>query len=304
MPIRIGLPQGLMHYYYGQVWESFFQRLGDEILVSGETTKVMLNAGGMLDDVCLPVKAYFGHVYQIYQKVDCLFVPRIVSVARHEYTCPKLMGLPDLLKSNIAHLPPLLASEVNLRRFPFSMYQMIIEAGRISGVGALKSLQAWYRSREEPRTLWGNTVPANDGLSGPKLAVIGHPYIIYDRRTGMDILHKLQDMSVQVVTPQMVEPSQVKAALTLLDKKPFWSYCGDLAGAALALMEQKKVDGMIFMTSFSCGPDSLLGEIIKQQAEKHRLPFMGLSVDEHTAEAGFITRLEAFVDMLTRRRRS
>ena len=304
MPIRVGLPQGLMHYYYGRVWENFFHRLGAEVLLSGDTTKAMLNAGGVLDDVCLPVKAYFGHVCQIYKEVDCLFVPRIVSVTRHGYACPKLMGLADMLKSNISNLPPLLASEVNSRHFPFSMYQMIIEAGRMAGVGAFGSLLAWYRAWDETRNIQ-NAVPADAcGTNGPKLALIGHPYIIYDRQIGMDIVHKLQAMDVRVVTPQTVEPGRIKTALSCLDKKPYWSYCGALAGAALALMEQKKVDGMILMTSFSCGPDSLLGEIVKRQAEKHQLPFMGLSVDEHTAEAGFITRLEAYVDMLIRRENS
>jgi hypothetical protein len=64
LPIRIGLPRGLLHYYYGRVWENFFHELGAEVVVSGETTKAMLNYGGILDEVCLPVKAYFGHEYR------------------------------------------------------------------------------------------------------------------------------------------------------------------------------------------------------------------------------------------------
>ena len=116
----------------------------------------------------------------------------------------------------------------------------------------------------------------------------------------MDIISKLEKLCVNVVTPQMVEACKAKASLNILGKRLFWSYCERLAGAALALMQPPAVDGMIFITSFSCGPDSLMGEVLKQQAEKNNMPFMLLTVDEHTAEAGFVTRLEAFADMLAR----
>lgn len=75
-----------------------------------------------------------------------------------------------------------------------------------------------------------------------------------------------------------------------------------MAGAAMAFMKpDKPVDGIIFLTSFSCGPDALTSEIVSQHAHSNGIPYMLLTVDEHTAEAGFITRLEAFTDMLKRR---
>lgn len=301
MPIRIGLPQGLLHYYYGQIWEKFFYQLGAEVLVSGKTTKAMLDFGGKLDEVCLPVKAYLGHVYQIYQEVDCLFVPRIVSIARGQFTCPKLIGLPDLIKSNIERLPPVISSEVDLWRSPFTPYRRVIDVGHMVKAGALESLHAWYRACQNGQNVQTAIQTEDCRLTGPKIALIGHPYIIYDRQIGMDIINKLEKMNINVITPQMVEPKQVKTALALLNKRPYWSYCGRFTGAALALMQSQTVDGMIFITSFSCGPDSLMADMVKQQAEQRNLPFMLLTVDEHTAEEGFITRLEAFSDMLARR---
>jgi predicted nucleotide-binding protein (sugar kinase/HSP70/actin superfamily) len=67
------------------------------------------------------------------------------------------------------------------------------------------------------------------------------------------------------------------------------------------MARKRSIQGIIFMTCFACGPDALVGELIRQQACQQNIPCMQLSLDEHTAEAGLITRLEAFTDMVKRR---
>jgi len=64
------------------------------------------------------------------------------------------------------------------------------------------------------------------------------------------------------------------------------------------------VDGAIGMIAFGCGPDSLMMDMVQRQAIKlGTTPFMSLTLEEHTAEAGVATRLEAFLDMIQRRKR-
>jgi predicted nucleotide-binding protein (sugar kinase/HSP70/actin superfamily) len=278
------------------------QELGAEVIVTGDTTKATLDYGSVLDEVCLPVKAYFGHVCQLYKEVDYLFAPRVISVAAGQYTCPKIIGMPDMLRSNINQLPPVLDVNVNLRQNKRSLYQAIVSVGHTLGRGAIPSLYAWYRAwkyRYQQQTLYqGETERQRVGL-------IGHPYIIYDRQLSMDIVNKLQGFGVDVITPEMVSSREAAAAAKILGKKIFWSNSHHMAGAALALMQSgHPVNGLIFMTSFSCGPDTLIGELINQHAQSLNIPCMLLAVDEHTAEAGFITRLEAFTDMLVRRKKS
>ncbi|MBQ9688074.1 hypothetical protein IJV79_00400, partial [bacterium] len=52
-----------------------------------------------------------------------------------------------------------------------------------------------------------------------------------------------------------------------------------------------------------CGPDSLMLERITRKSRQFDKPLLNLTIDEHTGEAGFITRLEAFIDMLYRKKR-
>ena len=298
MKIRIGIPRGLLYYYYGQVWRCFLQQLGAEVIVSGETSKKTLHYGSALDEVCLPVKAYFGHVYEIYQDVDYLFVPRIVSAAKGQYTCPEMIGVPDMLRSNIPNLPKLIEVTVNLRKDWRNLYHAVTTVGKILNAGTATSLYAWHQAWRSGQQQTCLPIVSNKSLS---IGLIGHPYIIYDRQISMNVLDKLSNLGINVITPDMVAVYHPAKMATCLDKEIFWCYCSHLAGAAFALMQPAQVNGVIMMSPFSCGPDSLIGEIIKGRAQTLNIPFMLLTIDEHTAEAGFITRLEAFIDMLGRR---
>lgn len=301
MQARIGLPQGLLHYQYGPVWERFLTELGAEVVPSGETTRETLDSGSVLDEICLPAKVYYGHAVKLYREVDFLFVPRVVSVQKGQYTCPKIIGMPDMLRNNSEVLPQIIDIDVNLRQGTRPLFQAVTAAGRVLGQNAVTSIAAWYKA-------WKCHTPqkARPVLAGqPAVALIGHPYLLYDSLISMNVMTKLQQMGLAVLTPDMVDEKTANQAAGVLGKKIFWSSSHHLAGAALALMNGSwPVKGLIFMTCFACGPDALIGELIAQRAQVLGMPCMHLSIDEHTAEAGFVTRLEAFTDMLTRRWRA
>lgn len=298
MTIRIGMPRALLYHEYGLLWERYLTELGAEVLVSAETTRETLDYGSVLDEVCLPAKVCFGHACHLRHEVDSLFFPRVVSVAKGQYTCPKIIGMPDLLRSNADRLPPIMDVSVNLRQERYKLFETIVSVGRMLGKQPLASLHAWYvawRTSRERKT----TLLPRAGLE--RIALIGHPYMLYDRQVSMNIMSKLSGLGLAPITPEMVSSGDIEKASRSLDKKLFWTHSHHLAGAALTLMTSlNPVKGIIFLTSFSCGPDALVGEIISQKAHSLRIPCMILSIDEHTAEAGFITRLEAFADMLTR----
>ena len=81
-------------------------------------------------------------------------------------------------------------------------------------------------------------------------------------------------------------------------------HCNEMTGAAGHYLKDNKIDGLITLTAFGCGPDSLMIERITRKAKRFNKPLLNLTIDEQTGEAGFITRLEAFVDMLFRKKRA
>ena len=110
-------------------------------------------------------------------------------------------------------------------------------------------------------------------------------------------------MGVIVHSAYQLTDGQLKSGICALDTTPYWANQMEVTGCAGHYLKDDKIDGIITITAFGCGPDSLMIEDIKRKAKNFQKPLLNLSIDEHTGEAGFVTRLEAFCDMLFRNKR-
>ncbi|MFA5881696.1 MAG: acyl-CoA dehydratase activase-related protein [Eubacteriales bacterium] len=325
MPVKIGIPRALLYYYFYPLWKGFFEALGVEVVLSSKTTKAILDKGikQSVDEACLPVKLFFGHVLDLKDRVDYVFIPRLVSVERKAYICPKFMGLPDMIRHNIVGLPTIIDVTVNMSRKEKNLYKSFVEAGRFFTCNPLAIRRAYHKGLEElerfnrlnqlgflPNEAMdymekGPTVqnhsPRGDG--GITIALIGHGYNIYDTYISMNVIEKLREMDVRVVTPDNLTGSIIEEMSDELPKRMFWTLGKRMIGSAFHFMRSDSIDGIIHVASFGCGPDSFTGEIIERRLRRRgTLPFLNLVIDEHSGEAGIITRLEAFVDMIRWRR--
>ena len=101
----------------------------------------------------------------------------------------------------------------------------------------------------------------------------------------------------------MLATPQLAAAIDRLVGRAYWTYEEEVVGAGGHYL-QSGVDGIIGIMAFGCGPDSLMMDMVHRQANRLKTtPFMCLTLEEHTSEAGVITRLEAFLDMIYRKKR-
>jgi predicted nucleotide-binding protein (sugar kinase/HSP70/actin superfamily) len=101
----------------------------------------------------------------------------------------------------------------------------------------------------------------------------------------------------------MAPAEGVQEGILRLTGEHHWTYEGEMVGACGYYLAREDVDGIIAMAAFGCGPDSVMLDIMHRETSKAKKPFMSLIVDEHSAEAGLVTRLEAFMDMLERQKR-
>ena len=136
------------------------------------------------------------------------------------------------------------------------------------------------------------------------VALIGHGYNIYDKRICMDIFKKLEEMDVRVFNAYQLTSEQLKGGMNALNSSLYWANQYEMTGCAGHYLQDEKIDGIITLTAFGCGPDSLMLEDIKRKSKNFNKPLLNLTIDEHTGEAGFITRIEAFCDMLFRCKRA
>ncbi|NLK00115.1 MAG: hypothetical protein GX318_02610 [Clostridia bacterium] len=320
MAVKVGIPRALFYFYYYPLWKSFLENLGARVVVSPPTNKRIMDAGvkKAVDEACLPVKVYYGHVLELVGSVDLLFAPRLISVEKRAYICPKFMGLPDMIRSNIDGLPPMMDTTIDVSRKSKNLHKGVQEMGRFLSKSPRKITRAWEKALEKHEVFLGLTYSGflpheaieimeggcrkveTMGDDSLKIALLGHGYNIYDEHISMNIVRNLKNMGVRVVTPDILPPEVTEAEAAKLPKRMFWTLGKRMLGGVLHYIHDSDVDGIIYVAAFGCGPDSMIADLSERFVRRHKkIPFMLLTLDEHSGEAGVLTRLEAFVDMLT-----
>lgn len=329
--MKVGVPRALSYYRYYPLWKTLLEGLGTEVVLSRPTSKKLLEDGvrHCVDDICVPVKIYFGHLMDLAGRCDRLFVSRLVSVEKAEndtYTCPKLIGLPDMVKASLESLPPMVEFVVDVQnRSIKSSARQVAAALGTSSSAARSALTCSLAVQEryegllldglDPesamKTVLGNgsgagerreTGPARRGRADLKIALVGHEYLIHDRFISHDIAGKLERMGADVSLMSQVTAAQINAQLERYDGIS-WSYEKELLGAASYFLSRDDIDGVMLVIGFACGPDSIIGEIITREVmTDDSPPVTTIVLDEHTGEAGVATRVEAFVDLIRRAR--
>ena len=143
----------------------------------------------------------------------------------------------------------------------------------------------------------------NDEKLPVTIAVIGYPYIVHDPFLSCGMIEFLEKARVRVVTMEDVSTREIEAQRDALSKQVFWHYSNRALKAAYHLMKHTHIDGLVHATAFGCGPDAIVDKFLEIDCKhEYGVPFLSLTVDEHSGQAGVVTRLEAFLDMILRKK--
>ena len=323
----IGIPRGMNFYHNYPFYYGFFSALGIKIVLSDMTTKQTMNDGSALvvTETCLPIKVYVGHVLNLLNKgVDKIFVPSIQSIAPKIYNCSKIRGLPDLIRNVIKQPFTMVEATLDKSEKKQGLYEFLAEAVAPFGITDMAKIKE--ASKAGWRTFNNFYVMTKSGMSYKKalsnalqgkvlienntkeypisVALVSHGYNIYDERTSMKIIEKLEAMDVKVYTSLQLSKEQAMEGVNTLGERLYWANEFEMTGTAGHYLKDNKIDGIIVLNAFGCGPDSLMVERIIRKAKQFNKPIINLTIDEQTGEAGFVTRIEAFVDMLFRKKRA
>ena len=324
---EIGIPRAMSFYNNYPFYYGFFTDLGIKIVLSDITTKQTMSNGSALvvTETCLPIKVYIGHILNLIDKgVDKILVPSIQSIAPKIYNCSKIRGLPDLVRNVVKRDFTMVEATLDKSEKNHGLYEFLTEMAAPFGITDEKVIKK--ASKAGWRCYNNFHIMAKSGMSYKKainyalqgkvfienqtkeypisIALVSHGYNIYDDRTCMKIFDKLEAMDVKVYTSLQLSNEQLDDGIASLGNEQYWANEYDMTGSAGHYLKDNKIDGVITLTAFGCGPDSLMVERITRKAKRFNKPLLNLTIDEHTGEAGFITRLEAFVDMLFRKKRA
>ncbi|MDD2585060.1 MAG: acyl-CoA dehydratase activase-related protein [Syntrophomonadaceae bacterium] len=325
---KIGIPRTLAYFLYYPLWKTFFEDLNHEIVISPPTTRAILDAGvkEAVNDACIPIKLYHGHVAYLADKADYIFCPRLVSVRKHgdfgtETFCPKFLGLPDMIRFGIDHLPEIIDTRVDLKKGKKELFNVFCEIGSQIGNTHEEIKRAFSKAlkvqKQFDNLLYQEILPpeAMDIVFNHKpaqvshdncdltIAIIGYPYVLYDSYINAGLIRLLEKENVKILTQDMLSDKTMNRQAKTLPKSLFWYFSNRAVYGGLHFMARPDVDGIIHVTAFACGPDSLVDRMVEIEARRRRgMPYLSIAVDEHTGEAGVRTRIEAFLDMLRYRR--
>lgn len=311
--LRIGIPRGLMFSEYYPLYAGFFGELGFEVVPSDPTNKHIIEMGleVSVGEPCFPFKVAHGHYMNLIEKgVDVIFAPGVHSTEqpnpnlRQAQTCPYLQAAPEVIASaigiterGIKYLTP----RLHFKRGVKHLRKVFVQIGKELGKSAKQSLEAFevgwkalqdFRKRVEAR---GVEVLRNLPQDAVAFVVVGRPYTLWDPALNMDIGKKIQDLGILAI-PQDFLP------LDAVDISDVWpnAYSRQIQKklAAARIIRQDLRLRAVVLTYFGCGPDSFGNPFFKDEIGE---PCYIMQIDEHTADAGVITRIEAFADTAVKR---
>ena len=325
---KVGIPRALHFYRYFPFWKKLFEELGVELILSPPTNKKIVEEGVThgFGELCIPVKIYYGHVLKLVREnpdLDYIFVPRYVSEVKEAFFCPKFLSLPDIIKI-LPGIPKILNFEVNVKEFPLAT--SVVELGKELGRTQNQSLDAYREAQKyfdeyhkflrdgasvnhALRLVERNrpfTLPKKKQKGDLKFLLLGHGYNIFDTFINLDFQKKLQDQGAEVFTIENMPESVFKKPVIINKRlRNYWVHEEEIMQSIRYFLTKGRgeIDGVIFLISFACGPDSLISELIMRDMKVVGLPFLEIIMDEHSGEAGLLTRVESFVEMVRRKKK-
>lgn len=296
MPINVGIPRALLYHEFGSFWIDFFNHLRIPITLSCETNKDILDRGTTLaiDESCLPLKIYLGHVASLMPTCTHIFVPRIAGYHTNFFFCAKFAGLPDIVRNTF----PLTDSQLIIPNIEDKNYSTQLKAISTTCLAINKSNVSGYLAYYQAKKHWKSQ---NHCLapSNTKIAIIGHSYLIKDSFFCRDILALLEKRHLSVISPEHVPNKTLYRHAAFFHPDIYWQLSAKIAGATCYFSQQSDIRGIIMVSSFCCGPDSLMNEYLEHHILKNsNKPYIIVNLDEHTGSAGIVTRIEAFLDLL------
>ncbi|MDD4316035.1 MAG: acyl-CoA dehydratase activase-related protein [Clostridia bacterium] len=169
---------------------------------------------------------------------------------------------------------------------------------------------------EETRNLLLSTEIDKD-YAPIKIGIVGEIYTLIEPFTNLDIEKMLGNMGVEVnrslYISHWIKEHIILGGLHMRKKQPFEREAEPYLKTAIGghaqetlgntvLYAKQHYDGAIQIYPLTCMPEIVAGSIMPSVTKDYDIPVLTLVMDEITGEAGYITRIDAFVDMLRRRR--
>ena len=295
MPFALNLTEFL------PFWATFFGELNYKIVLSPETDAEIVQSGliHVPAEFCYPMKVLFGHVRTLLDKgFKRIFIPHMQFFAppkgKHlQYACPYTQAAPYVIRENLETDAEILTIRYPVRgeeKFWVENASKTLHMPVESIEDALsKALEAQREFVEKCIEKGKEIIEKVERENGRGVVLLGRPYNTSDRHINLNIAERLCKLGISVIPTDFL-PLDSEELPHLWDRVR-WGYGRKLVKAARILKKHKNLGGVI-VTNFGCGPDAFIDQYLEYELSD--TPHLLVEFDDHRAEAGLVTRLEAF----------
>ena len=295
----VGIPRAMLYYRYGELWEHFLRFLGVSYILSPESSRGILEAGTKLapDESCLSLKMFMGHVETLIGRCGQIWIPRYSNYGYTELFCTRYEGLYDqarnIFRSSGQHFITCNIDAQNGSPEPKAFEQFGVQLG----FSAHQSRRAWMeasRELKQRRKADEHALKEQTARPGLKVLIAGHSYILSDPYMGHPVMNCLDAAGAVILRADALEPESARKACVRFSPSCRWIVSEEIVGGVLQWKE--KADGIILVSAFPCGPDSMTNELLIRRIKG--TPVLPLVLDTQSGMAGIETRIESFLDII------
>lgn len=299
--IKIGIPRAFLFYRNYILWKTFFEGLGCTLILSPVTNKEIIDDGKSLsiDEACQPSKIYLGHIKYLSSRCDYILIPRICNYGRGNRVCMKFNGIYDVVR-NIFPDIKIIDYNIDYVKFKYEIFGFIRMGFKVNR-NIFKIIYYYFKGKRKEKihnySLIRNQINVLKS-NKLKILVVAHPYVIYDEYLGRNIIDYFKDNDVDILYSDRLDRKESIYYAEEFSKTLYFLYSKEIIGSAFYYKDA--IDGIVFFSSFPCGPDSLVNELAIRKLID--IPVLNITVDDSSATSGLITRLESFIDIVKARR--
>ena len=312
--LLVGIPRALLVYDYAPLLLGFLNKLGVKVLLSDKTTGSTIEKAAELSysDSCFPLKLLHGHINSL-SNTDYILYPCAIRLGlkkddkNQNYACPLVQASPFIVRNVMDSIANrLLSPIIDLSRGEAETIDNFAEAATRMGFSfnqgaeaARSGLECQKRFERELRQS-GECVLGEIRQSGKTgVVVMARSYMSQDSGANLGFNEKLASLGVVPIPVDFLpleqyEPEEVS-------DRPYWAYEAKFIKATRIIGSSPQLYGLS-ITNFGCGPDSFIIKVLQDITGQK--PMGQMEIDEHAAEAGLVTRLEAFVDTIEAHQKS
>ncbi|HEX2969375.1 MAG TPA: acyl-CoA dehydratase activase-related protein [Bacteroidales bacterium] len=309
----IGIPRALMIFYQQfPFWRTFFEELGFNIILSRESDKELVTRSieTVTTETCLPVELMHGHVMNLIDAgADYIFMPFIINARARSANptfncnCPWIQSYPFMVKAalkNKVDESKLLTPALHFRFFERALIPELTKYFNLKfGIDKTAIRKAISKADEaqlmfeKSIVIEGRRAFENIPASCRPVVLLGRPYNTTDPYLNLDIVEKLIRQNVMPVPVDMLDLSSYNVFNDY--RNMYWPNGQKIIAASQYVAEHDNI-WAVYLSNFRCGPDSFIWHYVTEELKGK--PFLHIEVDEHSADAGMVTRIEAFLDSL------